>query len=71
MLSEAAATLAPVFVWSRQVVQDRPRHFIDGLLASGRVRGLDDTPAPFAVEPLRETRRVADEVKRRLGLDIG
>ena len=71
MLSEAAATLAPVFVWSRQVVQDRPRHFIDGLLASGRVRGLDDTPAPFAVEPLREARCVADEVKRRLGLDIG
>jgi len=70
MLSEAAATLAPVFVWSPQVVQGRPRHFIDGLLASGRVRVLDDTPAPFAVEPLRETRRVADEVKRRLGLTL-
>jgi len=71
MLSEAAATLAPVFVWSPQVVQGRPRHFIDGLLASGRVHVVDDTLAPFAVEPLRETARVADEVKRRLGLDVG
>ena len=71
MLSEAAATLAPVFVWSPQLVQGRPRHFIDDVLASGRVRELEDTLAPFAVEPLRETARVADEVKRRLGLDIG
>ena len=71
MLSEAAATLAPVFVWSPQVVQGRPRHFIDDVLASGRVRARDDTLAPFVVAPLRETARVADEVKRRLGLDIG
>ncbi len=67
MLSEAAATLAPVFVWSPQVVQGRPHHFIDGLLASGRVHALDDTLAAFAVEPLRETSRVASEVRRRLG----
>lgn len=67
MLSEAAATLAPLFVWSPQAVQGGPRHFIDGLLASGRVRVLDDTLAPFAAEPLRETMRIADEVKRRLG----
>jgi uncharacterized protein len=71
MLSEAAATLAPVFVWSPQVVQGRPRHFIDDVLASGRVRVLDDTLTPFAVEPLRETMRVAAEVRQRLGLDIG
>lgn len=67
MLSEAAATLVPVFVWSPQVVQGRPRRFIDDVLASGRVRELDDTLAPFAVEPLRETARVASEVRRRLG----
>lgn len=70
MLSEAAATLAPVFVWSPQVVQGRPRRFIDELLASGRARVFDDTLAPFAVEPLRETARVADEVTRRLGLTL-
>lgn len=71
MLSEAAATLAPVFIWSPLVVQGRPRHFIDRLLASDRVRALDDTLAPFAVEPLRETVRIADEVARRLGLGSG
>ena len=71
MLSEAAATRVPVFVWSPQAVQGGPRHFIDGLLASGRVRVFDDALAPFAVDPLRETTRVADEVKRRLGFDIG
>ena len=70
MLSEAAATLAPVFVWSPQVVQGRPRHFLDNVLASGRVRVLDDTLAPFAVEPLRETARVADEVRRRIGFTL-
>lgn len=71
MLSEAAATLAPVFVWSQEVVQGRPRQFIDAMLASGRVRALDDALAPFAVEPLRETARVADAVRRRLGLHFG
>lgn len=70
MLSEAAATLAPVFVWSPQAVQGGPRHFIDGLLASGRVRALDDAMASFAVEPLRETARVAATVRQRLGLPI-
>ncbi|RZA21432.1 MAG: nucleoside-diphosphate sugar epimerase [Lysobacteraceae bacterium] len=70
MLSEAAATLAPVFLWSPRSVQGRPRRFIDGLLASGRVRALDHSLAPFAVEPLRETARVAAEVRRRLDLAI-
>ena len=71
MLSEAAATLAPVFVWSTGIASGRLRLFLDALRSSGRVRDLDDALAPFAVEPLRETMRIADEVKRRLGLDIG
>lgn len=71
MLSEAAATLVPVFAWSPQVAQGRLRLFMDDLLASGRVRALDDMLAPFAVEPLRETARVAAEVDQRLGLDSG
>ena len=41
--------------------------FLDALLASRRVRELDDDLAPFAAEPLRETARVAAEVQRRLG----
>lgn len=67
MLSEAAATLAPVFVWSTGIASGRLRMFLDALLSSGRVRELDDALAPFAAEPLRETARVAAEVQRRLG----
>ena len=67
MLSEAAATLAPVFVWSADIASGRLRLFLDALRGSGRVRDLDAALAPFAAEPLRETARVADEVRRRLG----
>ena len=67
MLSEAAATLAPVFMWSAGIANGRLRHFLDALRSSGRVRDLDDTLAPFAAEPLRETARVAGEVRLRLG----
>ncbi len=66
MLSEAAATLAPVFVWSADIASGRLRAYLDALRASGRVRDLDDALAPFAVEPLRETARIAAEVRRRL-----
>ena len=70
MLSEAAATLAPVFVWSADIATGRLRAFLDALRSRGRVRDLDDALAPFAVDPLRETARVASEVRRRLALPI-
>jgi mitochondrial fission protein ELM1 len=70
MLSEAAATLAPVFVWSPTGRARPTAPFIDELLAEWARARLDDTLAPFAVEPLRETARVADEVTRRLGLTL-
>ena len=70
MLSEAAATPAPVFVWSAGVARGRLRIFLDALRASSRVRELDDALLPFAIEPLRETARVAAEVRRRLGLPL-
>lgn len=66
MLCEAAATLAPVFVWSAGIASGRLRVFLDALRGSGRVRDLDDALAPFEAEPLRETARVASEVRRRL-----
>lgn len=73
MLSEAAATLAPVFVWSAGSTGGRLRAFLDALRGSGRVRDLDDALAhgfepASAMDPLRETARVAAEVQRRLGL---
>lgn len=68
MLSEAAATHAPVFVWSATATQGRLRAFIDTLLASGRIRHMDDTLAAFASVPLRETERIAAEVRTRFDL---
>lgn len=66
MVSEAAATRAPVFIADPGIARGRLRTFLDALSARGRVRPLDGTLASFAVEPLRETARVAAEVRRRL-----
>ena len=54
------------------VVEDEAS-FVDALLGSGRARALDPAAGPlqvdpFPVEPLRETARVAAEVRARLGL---
>jgi uncharacterized protein len=68
MLSEACATRVPVFVLDPGSTRGRLRRFHDELLARGRTRELDDMLDPFAVEPLRETARVAVEVRHRLGI---
>jgi len=66
MLGEAAATLAPVFAWSAGKASGRLRVFLDALRTRGRIRDMDDALDDFAVEPLRETARIAAEVRRRL-----
>ena len=71
MLSEACASRVPVFVLDAASVSGGPRRFVDGLLAAGRIRMLDDALAAFPVEPLRETARVAAAVRTRLGLGAG
>jgi mitochondrial fission protein ELM1 len=68
MLSEACATGVPVFVADPRRATGRIRAFIDALAAMGRIRPLDDALAGFPVEPLRETARVAAEVRARLNL---
>jgi mitochondrial fission protein ELM1 len=68
MLSEAAATHAPVFVADPGLARGRMRTFLGALAARGRIRPLDGALAPFPVEPLRETARVAAEVRARLAL---
>lgn len=73
MLSEAAATLAPVFAWKPGAVTGRPRRFIDTLLERGRIRTLDaltwdNAMDAFDVEPLRETARVAAAIRHQLNL---
>ncbi|MCL1635552.1 mitochondrial fission ELM1 family protein [Luteimonas sp. SX5] len=70
MISEACATTAPVFVFDPERVGGRPRRFIDALLRRGRIRAMDTALAPFAVDPLRETARVAAEVRTRLRLAL-
>ena len=68
MLSEAAATAAPLYIAWPGCLRGRPRAFVDALLASGRARPLPQGAIdPFPVEPLRETARVAAEVRARLG----
>ena len=66
MVSEACATRVPVFVFDPGRVHGRPRRFLEALLASGRIHAMDTQLAPFDVEPLRETARVAEEIRKRL-----
>jgi mitochondrial fission protein ELM1 len=68
MLSEACATNVPVFVSGAGQLGGRPRRVVDALLACGRVQPFDEALSPFAVTPLRETMRVAAEVRTRLAL---
>ncbi len=68
MVSEACATTVPVHVWAPDRVRGRPRRLLDTLLQQGRIRALHADMAPFAVEPLRETARIAATVRERLQL---
>lgn len=69
LLSEACATRLPVMVALAGTVQGRMAHFQRALQARGRLqtRWLAWTTRPEQVTPLRETARVAAEVRRRLG----
>lgn len=66
MISEACGTYVPVFVAEAAGVRGRLRAFSDDLVALGRVRPLGAGLAPFKVEPLRETERIAQALKARL-----
>ncbi|MBB1473635.1 mitochondrial fission ELM1 family protein [Luteimonas sp. MC1782] len=68
MLSEACATAVPVFVAGAERMRGRPRRFVDELLARGRIRAVDERLDAYIAIPLRETARIACEVRARLGL---
>lgn len=70
MLSEAAATRVPVLVLAPEVMRGRPAKFLRGLQDSGRVRPfLRELPDDIgAMEPLRETARVAAMLREQLAL---
>jgi mitochondrial fission protein ELM1 len=66
MVSEACATLVPVFVAEPGRATGRLRKLLTELEARGRIRAQAGEAVRFAVEPLRETARVADRVATRL-----
>lgn len=68
MLSEACATQAPVFVHAPQRARGRLARFLGQLRELQRIAPLADGLPPFAVVPLRETARIAAEVRCRLSL---
>lgn len=67
MLSEACATRAPVQVFAPDAVAGRVRHFLARLRARDRVRPLGALWHEHEAAPLRETARIAAEVRARLG----
>jgi len=66
MVSEACATRVPVHVFEPGLARGRVRDFLEALAAIGRIRPMDATLASFDVEPLRETARIAAEIRERL-----
>jgi mitochondrial fission protein ELM1 len=68
MVSEACATHVPVHVFDPGLARGRVRDFLDALSATGRIRSMDAELASFDVEPLRETARIAAEIRERLPL---
>lgn len=68
MVSEACATAAPVYVAEPGRATGRVQAYLAEMLRRGRIREQGRLAETFVAEPLRETARVADEVRRRLGL---
>lgn len=68
MISEAAATAAPVMVIPLPGKSRRQGLFLDMMLAEKRVRMFDGRYAPWPVTPLNDTPLAAAEMRRRLGL---
>ncbi len=66
MLSEACATNAPVHVMGADLLQGRPRRFLDALLRLERVHLSGNLHGAPPVLPLREPLRVAALVRERL-----
>ena len=70
MISEACATPAPVFVLDPDRAGGRIARFLHALVEDGRIRVFDGGLDAFPVTPLRETARVAAEVRTRLNLPL-
>lgn len=69
MISEACATLAPVYVGLPELAGRRHRALLDSLIKAGQVRPLVHSLAGWGRTPLDESGRVADEIRYRFGMD--
>jgi mitochondrial fission protein ELM1 len=67
MVSEAAATTAPVMLAALPGRSRRIGLFVDGLIAEGRVRPFAGRFEPWPVTPLDDTPAAAQEMRHRLG----
>jgi uncharacterized protein len=68
MVSEAAATSAPVLVAPLPGKSRRIGLFLEGLKADGRIRSFGGRLETWPVEPLDDTPVAAGEMRRRLGI---
>ena len=72
LLSEACATRVPVWIHRPVRLAGKIGGFVDRLRERGRVRVLgDDAFVEPRIEPLRETARIASDVRARLRLQRG
>ncbi len=67
MISEAVATRSPVMLAELPGGSRRQGLFTAGLLADGRVRRFRGRLEQWPVEPMDETERAGQEMRRRLG----
>ncbi|EQD57674.1 protein containing DUF1022, partial [mine drainage metagenome] len=67
MMSEAAATTAPLLITRLPGHSRRIRDFSAGLIASGRARDFTGRLEVWPTAPIDDTEAAAAELRRRLG----
>lgn len=66
MISEACSTGKPVYVLSLGTTTSRRKEFLLSMTKEGKIRSFDGKFEIWNYEPLRETIRIADIIKKRL-----
>ena len=67
LLSEACATCAPVWIHQRAPLRGKIGDFVASLVAGGRLQTFGaSSQANMHTRPLRETARIAADIRRRL-----
>lgn len=63
LISEAAATRAPLWIAMPRYNRGRIRHLVSKAIDAGRARALGPEATPWPVEPWRESARVAERLR--------